>query len=129
MPEALMIGTPSWRRLPPSLSLPFHVSQRSPKRCAKGWRKRPARSFPPPSSSRPTKCSTSSPIFATRFADHQRPKEMRPFRRPFQTLRRQTLCLLIILFSLLSRTPAAALLAAQDDEDEVIHVNTDLVVL
>ena len=53
---------------------------------------------------------------------------MNPFRRPFQTLRPQSLCLLIALFSsLLLWMPSSA--QESQDDDEVIHVNTDLVVL
>ena len=53
---------------------------------------------------------------------------MNPFRRPFQTLRPQSFCLLIALFSsLLLWTPSPAQVSQEDDD--VIHVNTDLVVL
>jgi hypothetical protein len=57
---------------------------------------------------------------------------MRSHRRLLKTLRPQTLRFLIALFPLLLLTHASAQTAAvskQDDEDEVIKVNTDLVVL
>ncbi|HEX8653129.1 MAG TPA: VWA domain-containing protein [Pyrinomonadaceae bacterium] len=56
---------------------------------------------------------------------------MRPLRRLFQTLRLQTFCLLFALFSLLcwTHTSAQEVVAVSQDDDEVIHVNTDLVVL